>query len=97
MCYRAQLLVYNLFFFLNGGKINNFVLMQRTFFFFFAIFSSLGFVIPINSEENHKEYIYIYILSISTPIIQICKIGVVVNFNALFNCYTVDNFVMFLE
>ena len=61
MCYRAQLLVYNLFFFLNGGKINNFVLMQRTFFFFFAIFSSLGFVIPINSEENHKEYIYIYI------------------------------------
>ena len=31
------------------------------------------------------------------PTIQICKIGVVVNFNALFNCYTVDNFVTFLE
>ena len=34
-------------------------------------------------------YIYIYIIGISTPIMKICIMGVMVNFKALFNCYTV--------
>ena len=39
----------------------------------------------------------IYKIDISTPSIKICKIGFVVNFDALFNCYTVDKFLTFIE
>ena len=37
------------------------------------------------------------IIDISTSIIEIFKIGFVVNFDALFNCYTVDKFITLIE